>query len=546
MKCLHCGSSARPGDLICRSCGAAFATKPKESAALKKILAERAGSDKKTEPADSLPLAQPEIDTPPQDVPAQKFNTESPSPEIAEQAQGKVIANRFKILGVVGTNDYGAVYAAQDMFDGATCWSCQTEWTAGDDQFCPDCGAQRFGQEIWLHAYISDLAGEADTVIFDQTGDWLVYHEKPDFQEIGYETNALPIVSEQSESNNTSSEHEQSASSQEDQFTDAPTMEFTQFELTGAIQENFSAENTDSTAAPRENTPQRVWNANDMPTVETMIFEQYPESDDTNIQFLCSVSSDRGILRRDKPNEDSALIFSLMVGGESTAQQLTLCLVCDGLGGHDDGQRAGRFTAQSIATTVIDKIVKQSLTRPTGIQYTANQLGDTLSEAIRKANADLVRLNTQEGGDMGCTVTALLAYGSEVCAANVGDSRTYLLRDGQLTQITKDHSLVARLVLAKMIRPEEIYTHPQRSKVYRSMGEIEDVEVDVFPLTAQKQDIFLLCSDGLWEMIRNPEITETLLRFGHLGPAALAQKFVEVAKEFGGEDNVTVVIAQVI
>ncbi len=543
MKCLHCGSSARPGDLICRSCGATFATKPKESAALKKILADRAGAEKRQGSADeSLPETVADLpNTSSQESEAENQDSKSVAPE-----QGNIIANRFKVLGVVGMNDFGAVYAAQDIFDGATCWSCQAEWRVGEDQFCPDCGAQRFGKEIWLHAYVADLAGEADTVIFDHTGDWLVYHTKPDFQDIGYDTNALPIISESPASNTPLSAAAQDEAASADQFTDAPTMEFTQFELTGAIQENIAAENSDSAPQQRENTPQRVWSANDMPTVETLIFEQFPESADENIQFLCSVSSDRGILRRDKPNEDSALIFSLMVGGESTAQQLTLCLVCDGLGGHDDGQRAGRYTAQSIAATVIDKIVKQSLTHPKGIQYTANQLGDTLSEAIRKANADLVHLNAKEGGDMGCTVTALLSYGSEVCAANVGDSRTYLFRDERLTQITKDHSLVARLVLAKMIRPEEIYTHPQRSKVYRSMGEIEDVEVDIFPMTAHKKDVFLLCSDGLWEMVRDPEIAETMLRFGHLGPAALAQKFVEVAKEFGGEDNVTAVVAQVI
>src|SRR5204863_7970275 len=126
---------------------------------------------------------------------------------------------------------------------------------------------------------------------------------------------------------------------------------------------------------------------------------------------------------------------------------------------------------------------------------------------------------------LGSTVTMILIHNDQAYIANVGDSRTYLLRNNTLKSLTKDHSLVWRLVESKQITEDEIYTHPQRNLIYRSLGAgHKNIEVDIFYETLHPGDTFLLCSDGLWEMVRREDIHKTLSE--QISPQKVCEKLI--------------------
>src|SRR5947209_12596448 len=130
--------------------------------------------------------------------------------------------------------------------------------------------------------------------------------------------------------------------------------------------------------------------------------------------------------------------------------------------------------------------------------------------------------------EMGTTITAALVIDTTAYVVNVGDSRTYLYHEGEgLSQITKDHSLVARLVETEQIEPDDVYTHPQRNQIYRCVGNRGGIDVDWFLVSVQRGDRLLLCSDGLWEMVRDPAIEQMVGR--KITVAAISEHLVRAA-----------------
>ena len=176
----------------------------------------------------------------------------------------------------------------------------------------------------------------------------------------------------------------------------------------------------------------------------------------------------------------------------------------------------------------------------------AKNVEEGLKTAIQQANKAILNYGEAQSAarGLGCTVTAALVQGNTAYVANIGDSRTYLFRKGELTPLTRDHSLVARLVEANQIEPEDVYTHPQRNLIYKSLGAgHKTVDPDIFHENLQPGDILLLCSDGLWEMVHSSELARVLAE--QQDPQKACDLLIDMANAKGGEDNITAVVVHI-
>ncbi len=225
--------------------------------------------------------------------------------------------------------------------------------------------------------------------------------------------------------------------------------------------------------------------------------------------------SDTGRQRR--ANEDSFLARAPMF------------VVADGMGGAQAGEVASRLAVEAFAAGLPP----------------AENAESRLSERVQEANGRIHALSRSdhERAGMGTTLTAAMVDGDHIAIAHVGDSRAYVLRDGELTQLTQDHSLVDELVRRGRLTEEQAAEHPQRSIITRALGPEAGVEVDTMSFPARPGDVLLLCSDGLTSMVSPEEIARILGAAGDLHAAA--EQLVAAANAAGGRDNITVVIFRV-
>lgn len=206
-----------------------------------------------------------------------------------------------------------------------------------------------------------------------------------------------------------------------------------------------------------------------------------------------------------------------------------LYVVADGMGGHAAGE-----VASEIAVSVLEQ------------QAPAHPDGEQLERAVEEANREVILAQHDGRGreGMGTTVTAAMLEGERLVIAQVGDSRAYLLHRGHLQQLTRDHSLMADMIEAGQLTPEEARFHPNRSVITRALGSDPLMRPDIFELNVEAGDRLLICSDGLSGMLRDPEIENTLRRVRD--PQRCASQLVNEAITAGGHDNVTVIVVDVV
>jgi protein phosphatase len=209
-----------------------------------------------------------------------------------------------------------------------------------------------------------------------------------------------------------------------------------------------------------------------------------------------------------------------------------LLAVCDGMGGHAGGDVA--------SSTALGELVSLD-----GESHGSDAVA-LLSQTLRHANAELRHRveNEPRLAGMGTTATILMRYGSKMALAHIGDSRAYLLRDGELTRLTKDHTFVQSLVDEGRITEEEASQHPQRSIITRVLSGDPDDEPDLSVREARLGDRYLVCSDGLTAVVSDPTLAEALAE--HDSPAGCAEALVQMALRGGGPDNITCVVAHVV
>ena len=221
--------------------------------------------------------------------------------------------------------------------------------------------------------------------------------------------------------------------------------------------------------------------------------------------------------------------------------------VVDGMGGHSGGERASATIAEAVTAFIRETAEDSDKTWPAGLDPKLSALANRLQIAIRSANRLLAtRAKTDASLDgSGATLAAALFGDGHLAVSNVGDCRVYLLRDGTLSQITQDHSVVAEQLARGLIDPEAARTHPLRHVVTRAVSGQAGMAVDILELQIASGDRLLLCSDGIHGVLADKEIAALL---GAKGPALddICRSAIERANSRGGPDNATAVVVEAI
>jgi serine/threonine protein phosphatase PrpC len=231
--------------------------------------------------------------------------------------------------------------------------------------------------------------------------------------------------------------------------------------------------------------------------------------------------TDRGIIR--DHNEDT---FSILALGDNV-----MFVVADGMGGHDAGEVASRIAVDAVCSEVYEGVNKNK------------DLVNLVEHAMQKANTEVRREGANKGSNMGTTISVALVDKSTAYIGSVGDSRVYWIENGSITQVTEDHSLVAKLVSAGKLTREEARIHPRSNLLYRTIGTDEIVKIDTFRTPLGQGGTLLLCTDGLWGDITDANIHQVCAEARDAKTAS--ERLVQMANENGGKDNITAIVVKI-
>lgn len=260
-------------------------------------------------------------------------------------------------------------------------------------------------------------------------------------------------------------------------------------------------------------------------------------------------------------NEDRVFYQMLEI---ADAEPVAMCVVADGMGGHLAGEVASHWVVETLKRELSDQFI------PPDPRQTLQLSGEQLRELSQAANSDMQPSDVpivqqlrqavsqanmavyeyalhrpQEAMGTGSTLTMAFLRGKRAYIVNVGDSRTYLLRQGHLVQLTQDHSFVAELIASGQLTVDASWDHPQASLITRCLGYLEQVQPDIAIHTLKSGDCLLLCSDGVWEALRSPTLIARIIASAP-DPDAAVHRLVEAADHASGKDNISAILLSLV
>ncbi len=273
----------------------------------------------------------------------------------------------------------------------------------------------------------------------------------------------------------------------------------------------------------------------DLVMMQTKPLDEPTEFKLSGHQIQYGVASHVGRVRSN--NQDATLAVMTKILSVTNLPSIGLFAVADGMGGHHDGELASALTVQTLASVVLTDVVQPQLVNS---EKTSEQktIPEVLHEAMNTANSK-VKSQVPDGGT---TATCAVIRGDLAYISHVGDSRAYLINDDTMELVTRDHSLVQRLIELGQLTEEEAEVHPQRNVLYRAIGQGDGIEPDTSMRRLPPKSRLLLCSDGLWSVIGDEKIKEILGEY--TDPQEICDKLVEAANVSGGPDNISVLLIQ--
>lgn len=260
------------------------------------------------------------------------------------------------------------------------------------------------------------------------------------------------------------------------------------------------------------------------------------ESRTSGKNLIYGQKSDVGQVRDN--NQDSMLSSVTSIASTEEQPEFGLFVIADGMGGHTDGEKASALAARAVGKHTAAEILMPMLKRED-----SNSDRPTVAEVLREAIQEANRTVSADVPDGGTTLTIAAIIGDLAYIAHVGDSRAYLITQDGIEQLTRDHSLVQRLIELDQLTKEEALEHNQRNVLYRAIGQNENIDVDAITRRLTPGSRLLLCSDGLWNMIPDEEIRNTVL--SSPSPQAACDTLVKLANARGGSDNISVILVKI-